>query len=155
MAPIPFGPDLAYEEASFWERFSEMISLKSAILIAAIIAGLALVLFIFVSLRPAPFPDGLSGRDLDQVTSLAELESFIRRLVAERIPSLKAESSLDEVRARIASQVKNPDVALALRAILDELEILRYGSREGQSSQELEPLKTRLRSLLKSWHAGS
>lgn len=153
LEPLPFGPDLDYEEASLLERISETISLKSAILIASVLLAIAILMRLIGRLRPKPAPPGLTSADLDAVDSIAGFESFTRQLLARRIPAIKAESSVDEIRARIAQEVKNPDVAVSLRSILDELEVLRYGGAQGPKPEDLESLKGRLRALLGSWHS--
>jgi hypothetical protein len=153
LEPLPIGPDLDYEEASILERISDTLSLKSAILLASVLIAIAILMGLIGKLRPKAAPPGLTSSDLDAVESIADLEAFTRHLLARRIPAIKPESSVDEIRARIAQEIKNPDVAVSLRSILDELEVLRYGGSQGAKPGDLESLKGRLRPLLGSWHS--
>jgi len=154
MPPLPFGPDLEYEAATLVERVTELFSLKSALLALSGVIGLLGIIALFLKLRPAPPPEGLSSADLAQVTSLDSLERFIRNLLARRLKGLKPESSLDEIRARIAAEIQNQESALTLRTILDELEVLRYGGPQGTAPSQLDALKDRLNPLLRALTSG-
>ena len=155
LPPLPFGPDLEYEEPTLLERLTAAVSLKSALLIASVLAGILLLLALSSRLRRAPPPEGLAAADLDRAHTMAELEAFLRRLAADRIPSLREDASLDEIRARVSAQVKDPEVLLAVRAVFDELELLRYGSPGRKEDLDgAAALRARVRPLLRLWQAG-
>lgn len=152
MRPLPIAPNLDYEDSTPVERALEAVSLKSALLIVSVLLALGLLLALTSRLRPKPSPEGLSVVDLAQVGSLPELERFLRSLAASRMPSLRGDASFDEIRARVAISVKDADVALAVRLVFDELELLRYGSPGSASSESIAGLKERTGALLRAWN---
>ena len=58
------------------------------------------------------------------------------------------------LRATVLKAVGDRDLALALRSILDDIELLQYGSPQLGSAKNLESLKERLREALGRWDAG-
>lgn len=155
LPPLPFGPDLEYNEATLLERISSAISLKTALLISTALVGLWLLFTLVARLKGAAPPEGLAVEDLERVETLAQLEDFLRRLAASRIQMLRDDASLDEIRARVSSQTKDPDLSLAIRSVFDELELLRYGRRGDTEDREATAsLKARVRPLLKAWRVG-
>ena len=153
LPPLPFGPDLQYEEASLFERLSAAVSLKAALLLVSALLGIWLLVSLGSRLRRTPPPEGLAAADLDRAQTLGELEDFLRRLAIHRIPSLRADATLDEIRARVSAQIQDPDLSLTVRAVFDELELLRYGSPgQAQNGDGTERLKSRVRELLSLWH---
>lgn len=156
LPPLPFGPDLEYNEATLLESITSAISLKTALLIASVLFGLWLLITLAARLRGAAPVEGLTRDDLERVETLPQLEDFLRRLAASRIPMLREESSLDEIRARVSSQTKDPDLALAVCSVFDELELLRYGTPgQAEDREGTGGLKARVRPLLKAWQAGN
>jgi len=151
MPPLPFGPDLEFEERGLAERVLELFSIKSALLLLTAIIGATLIVAMALRLRPLPPPIGLAPSDLDRAGTLPELEAFMRSLVASRLPGLGERSSLDEIRARIAAEVEDADIALSLRDLFDELEVLRYGGGGTALSHDLGAIKERARRLLTQW----
>lgn len=155
LPPLPFGPDLEYNEATLLEKITSATSLKAALLIVSILLGIWVVITLVFRVRGASPPEGLTGNDLDHVETLAQLEHFLRRLAASRISMLREEASLDEIRARVSSQTKDPDLALAVCSVFDELELLRYGRPgHGEDREGIASLKSRVRTLLKAWQYG-
>ena len=152
LPPLPFAPDLAYEEPNALERALEVVSLKTALLVASALLGLWLLISLASRLRPAPDSEGLSAGDLAKVSSLPALEQFLRALAAARLPALRSDAPLDELRARVALHVKDQDLALAVRSLFDELEVLRYGAPSGKAADEaLGRLKLQAQGVLSRW----
>lgn len=152
LPPLPIGPDLEYQEETLLEGISSAISLKSALLIAALLIGVGILFAIGSRIRPAPAPQGLAPADLDGVETLAQLEDFLRRLATNRIPSLRQDASLDEIRARVSAQTKDLELSLSICAVFDELELLRYGSPgQAENRHAAASLKPRVQLLLRSW----
>ena len=161
LPPVPIGPGLEYEEVTLLESLSEQISTQFALLLLTTVIALGLLIKIGASTKPRAAPLGLSHKDLEQLETLPQLESFLRALVAQRIAGIRQESTNDEIRARITIGVRERELALALRTLFDDIELLRYSSpakRDGSATatepgiEELPALKERIRGILSQWH---
>jgi hypothetical protein len=88
---------------------------------------------------------------LNEIRDLKELEEFLRDLISTRVSRVSETSSMDELRARVATAVPDQTVALALSSVLDDIELLNYGSNSHTPSQDISSLKERLGMILMQW----
>ncbi len=152
LPPIPVGPPLRYEEPTPLERLSKQVSLQMALLIFSACLALAVVVLVASRLSSKrAFSSTLSTSDVDRSTSTREVEVGLRRLAASRLNGVREESSLDEIRSMVGKQVADRDLALAIRSLLDDLEVLQYGGPSEADKKELPALQRRLKEIVKQW----
>ena len=151
LPPIPVAPPLAYQEASLAEQVSSHVSVQLAILILAGVIGVGAIA---LSARQRSAISGAitsSLSSLNEIRDLKELEEFLRDLISTRVSRVSETSSMDELRARVATAVPDQTVALALSSVLDDIELLNYGSSSHTPSQDISSLKERLGMILMQW----
>jgi hypothetical protein len=149
-APPRAAPALTYEEPTLLEQLSEQISLQLAILALASVLALTVVVWVVTRLRPS---DGSSGElaALADTQSSADLEAAVRAAAVRRLTGAQLESTLDQLRALVAAQVRDQELALAIRSLLDDLEVVRYGGGGEASQGDLKGLRARAREVLRQW----
>jgi hypothetical protein len=89
-----------------------------------------------------------SLRQITSLRDLAEIETFLRRWLAPRFPSLSQTSSLDELRAVVKAANTEKTHVVSLLALIDDLEMERYG-RGG--STPIPTFHERLRAIVTAW----
>lgn len=152
LPPIPVGPPLRYEEPTTLQELSRQISPQMALLLLCALTALILIVLVASRLRTKrAIPSTLSASEIDRGTSLKELERALRTLAENRLGGVRAESTFDEIRSMVASQVPDRELALAIRSLLDDLEVLQYGSPAESDQDELPALRRRLKDLARQW----
>jgi hypothetical protein len=134
----PAGARLPYLDKTTWEALSERVSLPLSLLfLAASVLGVG-VLWLWSKGSKSIAPRNkstkliLSARDIDQ------LESGIRSWAQSQLEGLRANPTLDEIRSAIRNSAVDKSSALSLVAILDEIEISRYGKGNGRDLATLK-----------------
>ena len=151
LPPIPVAPPLSYQEASLAEQVSSHVSVQLALLILAGVIGVGIIA---LSTRHRSVISGAitsSLSSLNQIRDLKELEDFLRDLISTRVSKVSETSSMDELRARVMTTVPDQTVVLALSSVLDDIELLNYGSNSNTSAQDISSLKERLGMILMQW----
>jgi hypothetical protein len=152
LPPIPVGPPLRYEEPTVLQEISRQVSPQMALLLFSTIMAICLVLLITVRLRSRRATTStLTPAEVDRGTSTKEMESALRRLAASRLTGVREDSSLDEIRSMVGKQVTDRDLALAIRSLLDDLEVLQYGAPSETDNDELPALRRRIKEILRQW----
>ncbi len=152
LPPVPVGPPLRYEEPTALQKLSQQVSPQLALLLLCALIALALVVLVASRLRTKrTVPSTLSALEIDRGTSLKELERALRRLAGNRLVGVREDSTFDEIRSMVASQVSDRELALAIRSLLDDLEVLQYGSPSESDQDELPALRRRLKDLARQW----
>lgn len=151
LPPIPVAPPLSYQESSLVDRISAYISVQLALLILAGVIGIGIISF---SSRQRAAVSGAitsSLASLNEIRDIKELEGFIRSLISTRVSRVSETSSMDELRARVATAVPDQTIALALSSVLDDIELVNYGAAAGNAAQDISSLKERLGMILMRW----
>ncbi len=152
LAPVPVGPQLRYEEPTTLQEISRQVSPQLALLLLAALTALVLIVLFASRLRAKRAnPSLLSAAEIDRGSSCKELERALRRLAGERLHGVREDSTFDEIRSMVASQVSDRELALAIRSLLDDLEVLQYGSPSEGDQDELPSLRRRLKDLARQW----
>lgn len=152
LPPVPMGPPLRYEEPTVLQKLSQQVSLQLALLLLCALTALILIVLVASRLRTKrTVPATLSVSEIDRGTSLKELERALRRLAGSRLGGVREDSTFDEIRSMVASQVPDRELALAIRSLLDDLEVLQYGSPSEDGQDELPALRRRLKDLARQW----
>ena len=147
LPPVPIGPPLAYQEKTRWESLSERISIQLALLILAGTIALVSIAALFAAGSRAQRPRKRLTNQLTGINDLTALELYIREWLTDRFPDAHSTSTWDELRAILRARISDKSIALALIAVIDEIELYRYGSTGGASIDEL---KQRVSQILKS-----
>jgi hypothetical protein len=151
LPPIPVAPSLQYQESTLVERISSYVSIQLALLILAGVVGVGIIL---LSSRQRAAVSGAitsSLASLNDIRDIKELEGFLRHLISTRVSRISETSSMDELRARVATSVSDQTVALALSSVLDDIELINYGAAAGNAAQDISSLKERLGIILMQW----
>lgn len=147
LPPVPIGPALTYHEKTRWESFSERISIQLALLILAGTIALVSIAALATMGSRAQRPRKRLTNQLNGVKDLSALELYIREWLADRFPEAHNSATWDELRAIIRTRVSDKSIMLALIAVIDEIELNRYGGTGGAS---IDNLKERVSQILKS-----
>jgi len=147
LPPVPIGPQLTYKEKTVWESISERISIQLSLLILAATIALVAIATLAAMGRRAQRPRRDLSNQLNKVRDITELELYIREWLAGRFPEAQSTATWDERRALIRNRISDKSIALALIALIDEVELNRYGGTGGAS---IDDLKERLSQIIKS-----
>jgi hypothetical protein len=152
LAPIPVAPALSYQEKTVWEELHEKISVQLALLILSATL-LALGVLMFASrARGTTAPTRRFITQLGRTSTLAECEECLRAWACQALPGARPASSFDELRSITRTSTKDSGTKLALLALIDDIEIARYGSATpGQADSQLADYKKRLMNIIRSW----
>lgn len=153
MAPLPIAPALEYEEQTLVERISSYISVQLAILIFAGICGIGFISLFSAKSSSQTEEKVVSTAGLQQVSTVKELEAFVREVLSTKLSKNAETSSMDELRARVTTSLSDKNLALALRSLLDDIEVYSYGGAPHGAADDILPLKERLAMILMQWRA--
>jgi hypothetical protein len=153
MAPLPIAPDLEYEEQTFIERISSLISVQLAILIFAGVCGIGFIALVSSKSTTGNEEKVVSTAGLQQVSTVKELEAFVREVLSTKLSKTAENSSMDELRARVTTSLPDKNLALAVRSLLDDIEVYSYGGAPQGAADDILPLKERLAMILMQWRA--
>jgi hypothetical protein len=148
---VPVAPDLEYREPSIARRLGEAVSVQLALLLLTVTIALSTVAIVLLRLRQGGKHLTVTPRRIDRADSLADLESLVRTAIVERVPGSTVDDSFETLRARTQARVDRTEVAQALCALIDELEILRYGTPPSETTALLLALKSRFKEILQQW----
>ncbi|MEN9844870.1 MAG: hypothetical protein RIS36_17 [Pseudomonadota bacterium] len=151
MAPLPIAPPLDYEEPGIIERISQYVSVQFAILILATVCGLGCLAIVATYKKPVRDTKEISTAALQDVTSMKDLEAFVRRAIASKLPRVSENSTMDELRARVAHALPDKNLALSISALLDDIEVYSYGRSPADGEGAVQTLKERLALILVQW----
>jgi hypothetical protein len=147
LPPVPFAPPLSYSEKSKWESILDRVSVQLALLIVAATIAIVAVTILVVSGRRFQRPHKRLSEQLNSVLTLADVESFLREWIDQQFPGAHTTSSWDELRAIIRNKSGNTPRSLAIMALIDDIELQRYG---GAHQTSIEELKGRLSQIIKT-----
>jgi hypothetical protein len=145
LPPVPVAPPLSYAEKTRWESISERISIQLALLILAATIAAAAIAALLIAGQRARAPRMKLSQQLGAVHDLSELESYLREWLSQRFPEAPTSATWDELRALIRTRISDTSLALPLAALIDDIELQRYGRGAGAS---IEDLKSRLSQII-------
>ncbi len=152
LPPVPVGPPLRYEEPTILQDLSQQLSPQLALLMLCALVALVLILLVAAYLRAKRRSSStIATSEIERGTSAKELERALRRLAVQRLSGVGEDSTFDEIRSMVANQVPDRELALAIRSLLDDLEVLQYGSVAQDHVDELPTLRRRLKDLARQW----
>ena len=151
MAPLPIAPPLEYEEPGIVEQVSNYISVQFALLILAAVCGVGgIALFTAQRDKPAAKSE-ISASSLNDVTTMRDLEAFVRQVIASKLSWVSEGSTMDELRSRVAAALPDKSLALSISALLDDIEVYNYGGHAADRDREVQTLKERMGLILMQW----
>ncbi len=151
MGPLPIAPALEYEEPGFIERISRHVSIQFALLALATVCGLGGIVLVATNRKPTRESKEISAAALNDLTSLKDLEVFVRHVIASKISRVSENSTMDELRSRVVSALPDKNLALSISALLDDIEVYNYGGHPGDRERAVQSLKERLGLILMQW----
>ena len=151
MGPLPIAPPLDYEEPSLIERVSRYVSVQFALLVLATVCGLGCIALVSNFKRPIRDTKEISTTDLHDITSMKDLEAFVRHAIASKLPRVSENSTMDELRSRVAAALPDKNLALSISALLDDIEVYSYGRNPSDAEGAVQTLKERLALILMQW----
>jgi hypothetical protein len=154
LAPIPAAPSLSYQEKTVWEEIGERVSVQLALLmLTAAILLVALIGFVLKA-RSHDAPHRRLAAQIAKADTLTEFEECLRAWAGQALPGARSTSTFDELRSIARDKGKDSGSQLALLALLDDVEIARYGSdAQARSAAQIADLKKRLTSIMRGWQA--
>jgi hypothetical protein len=93
----------------------------------------------------------ISTADLHDITSMKDLEAFVRHAIASKLPRVSENSTMDELRSRVAAALPDKNLALSVSALLDDIEVYSYGRNPADAEGAVQTLKERLALILMQW----
>lgn len=138
-APLsPAGSQLPYFEKTTWESLSELISLPLSLLAltgAVLVVGL---IWLWGKGSERLKPVYRSTKAICQAKDIQQLEAGIKIWAAKNLDGVGPLATFDEIRSAIRTSSKDKSHALSLIAVLDEIEISRYGKGTERSLEQLK-----------------
>jgi hypothetical protein len=83
---------------------------------------------------------------------MKDLESFVRDMISAKLERVSENSTLDELRSRVATKLPDQSLSLAIRSLLDDIEVYTYGKGDSEPEINVHVLKERLEMILTRWH---
>ena len=151
MGPLPIAPPLDYEEPGIVERISRYVSIQFALLVLAAVCGLGCIALVATYKKPLRDTKEISTSALQDVTSMKDLEAFVRHAIASKLPRVSENSTMDELRSRVATALPDKNLALSISALLDDIEVYSYGRSPADAQGAVQTLKERLALILMQW----
>jgi hypothetical protein len=162
LAPVPIAPPLDYKEQTVWEKAAERVSIQLALLILSATLAAIAIGRVALSLGTSRAAPRRITRRISRAATLGELEECLRSWAAETIPGARVHATFDELRAIARSHAHGASTHLSLAALIDELELARYGQNKGgereaskdagvESPSHVAELKKRLTAIIRAW----
>jgi hypothetical protein len=142
------GASMPYEEKTRWESLSERVSVQLALLAVAAAIVFVGVLSLFVRTSSSRAPTRRLVKQIADATTLDELESGVRTWAVRSLNGLRAGATFDEIRSLIRATGRDKSAAVALLAVLDDLEMARYS---GKAHASIESLKKHVLEAIRTW----
>jgi hypothetical protein len=134
----PAGSRLPYLDKTTWESLNERVSLPLALLVlAAAVFGVG-VFWLWSKGARSLGPRHQSTKFILRAQDLDQLEGGIRSWAHSRMEGLRPNPTFDEIRSAIRNSGADKSSAISLVAILDEIEISRYGKATGRDLATLK-----------------
>lgn len=123
----PAGARLPYLDKTTWEALSERVSLPLSLLVlSASVLGVGL-LWLWTKGSKGLAPRNQATKLINSARDIDQLENGIRTWAQGHLEGLRPNPTFDEIRSAIRNSAADKSSALSLVAILDEIEISRYG----------------------------
>lgn len=151
MEPLPIAPPLEYEEPGVVERLSSYVSVQFALLVLAAVGGIGCIALFGVQRKLPEEKKEISTSALNEVTSMKDLEAFVRQVIASKLSRVSENSTMDELRSRVAATLPDKNLALTINSLLDDIEVYNYGGHSSDRDHEVQTLKERLGIILMQW----
>lgn len=151
MGPLPIAPPLDYEEPGLIARVSSYVSVQFALLVLATVCGIGCLALVATYKKPTRDTSEVSTAALQEVSTLKDLEAFVRHVIASRLSRVSENSTMDELRSRVASALPDKNLALSLSSLLDDIEVYSYGRQPADAEGTVQTLKERLALILMQW----
>jgi hypothetical protein len=157
LKPNPAAPVLAYEEPTLIQEVSSHLSLQLSILLLAAVIGVGVIVFVALRLHRPEAKASVTTAQIDGATSIAELSHLLQKILIAHFHHQAEVATVDQLRSLVTKRVTDRDVALALRSLLDDFELLLYSapstvqSSPTAESDPLPGLKARMREVLTRW----
>jgi hypothetical protein len=152
LAPVAAAPALTYQDKTIWEEVTEKVSVQLALLAVAASILLATLLALGLKMRAGSSSTRPLAAQLGKATTLAEFEDCLRAWAGQALPGARPTSTFDELRSIARTKCGNSPSSLTLLALLDDLEVARYGSgAQSLGTQQLDELKNRLATIMRLW----
>jgi hypothetical protein len=82
---------------------------------------------------------------------MKDLEAFVRQVITSKLSRVSENSTMDELRARVAAALPDKNLALSITSLLDDIEVYSYGGQGSDRDREVQTLKERLGMILMQW----
>ena len=151
MPPLPIAPPLQYEEPGMLERISSLVSVQFALLLLAAVCGIGCIGLFAAQRKPVRESPEISATALNEVRSMKDLEAFVRQVITSKLSRVSENSTMDELRARVAAALPDKNLALSITSLLDDIEVYSYGGQGSDRDREVQTLKERLGMILMQW----
>jgi hypothetical protein len=151
MPPLPIAPPLEYEEPGLIEIITDTISVQFALLLLAAVCGVGCIALFAAQRNPSQERNEVSAASLNDVTTMKDLEAFVRQVIASKLSRVSESSTMDELRSRVAAALSDKSLALSISSLLDDIEVYNYGGNTGDRDREVQTLKERLGLILMQW----
>jgi hypothetical protein len=90
----------------------------------------------------------VTSHQIKGATELNQIERLLRKLLASKLGERASAATVDELRSMAAKEISQKETSLAVRSLLDDIEVLRYGSGGDIEHERIEALKHRLQEVL-------
>lgn len=151
LGPLPIAPPLDYEEPGWVERISSYVSVQLALLVLAAVCGIGCIVLVSTYKKPERATGEVSTAALQEVTSIKDLEAFVRHVIASKLSRVSENSTMDELRSRVTAALPDKNLALAISSLLDDIEVYSYGRSPTDAEGAVQTLKERLALILMQW----
>lgn len=151
MQPLPIAPPLDYAEPGIIERVSSYVSVQLALLVLATVCGVGCIALVATHKKPARDSKEVSATALNDVTSIKDLEAFVRHIIASKLSRVSENSTMDELRSRVTAALPDKNLALSISSLLDDIEVFSYGRHPADADGAVQTLKERLALILMQW----
>jgi hypothetical protein len=151
LGPLPIAPPLDYEEPGWVERISSYVSVQLALLVLAAVCGIGCIALVSAYKKPERTTGEVSTAALQEITSIKDLEAFVRHVIASKLSRVSENSTMDELRSRVTAALPDKNLALSLSSLLDDIEVYSYGGSPPDAEGAVQTLKERLALILMQW----
>ena len=116
-----------------------------------------MIVFVALRLHRPEAKASVTTAQIDGATSIAELSHLLQKILIAHFHHQAEVATVDQLRSLVTKRVTDRDVALALRSLLDDFELLLYSapstvqSSKTAESDPLPGLKARMREVLTRW----
>lgn len=149
LPPVPVAPDIEYREPSLLQRFTEVVSVQLALLMAAATVAISTLILVFSRRVAQTRRSIVTPSVINKAGSPIELERTLRLFLCDKITAVKSDDPYELLRAHIRSSTSNLELAQATCSLIDQLEAARYGA--ASDAEALQRMKERFKDLSMQW----